>query len=118
MTLSPSQIERYGRHILLDEVGPSGQERLLGASIRLRGVGPAAEEAARYLCAAGVGTLVLDPDLLDAQGGALENLNPEVRLVTDGESQAILDLVADPSRLRGAQAALESLVAVAVRGAP
>ena len=116
MALSPSQIERYGRHILLDEVGASGQERLLAASIRLRGVGPAAEEAARYLCAAGVGTLVLDPELLGGQGDALGNLNPEVRLVTDGESRAILDLGADPSRLRGAQAALESLVAVAVGG--
>jgi hypothetical protein len=117
VALSPSQIERYARHILLDEVGAGGQERLLGASIRLRGAGLAAEEAARYLSAAGVGTLVLDRALLDDQGRALGDLNPEVRLLAQGETHTTLELADDPSRLRGARAALESLVAIAVGGA-
>ena len=59
--LSPEQQERYARHLLLEEFGGEGQERLLQASVRVEGTGAAARWAARYLAASGVGRLDVDP---------------------------------------------------------
>jgi hypothetical protein len=60
MELSPAQQERYARHLILDAFGGEGQERLLAASVRVRGQGAAALWAARYLAASGVGRLAVD----------------------------------------------------------
>jgi adenylyltransferase/sulfurtransferase len=64
MALSEAQIRRYSRHILLPDVGGTGQARLLAAtvSIDLSIDTPAAIAAATYLAAAGLGTLVLSGD--------------------------------------------------------
>ncbi len=65
VALREDQIRRYARHVLLPDVGGRGQERLLGARVRVE-LGPerAAEAAAlAYLAAAGVGTLVLAGDV-------------------------------------------------------
>ena len=116
MKLSSSQAQRYARHILLDEVGSSGQLRLLATSARIEGTGAAAEEAIRYLVAAGVGTLVVSERLLSDHGDAWSDLNDEVAVQTSGECAHTIDLGADDSRLEGVQAALRLLVAVAVEG--
>ena len=47
------QIVRYGRQILLRELGGRGQERLLASSVRVRGAGPAIDDAIAYLLAGG-----------------------------------------------------------------
>lgn len=52
--LAPGDRQRYARQILLREIGPAGQERLLGATLPARGRGPALEAAVELLCAAGV----------------------------------------------------------------
>ncbi|MGH7818178.1 MAG: ThiF family adenylyltransferase [Candidatus Binatia bacterium] len=64
--LSDSQIDRYARQIVLPEIGGRGQERLLAATVAIRGGGDAAAVAASYLAGAGVGTL----DLSDIGAGA------------------------------------------------
>ncbi len=66
-TLSSEQRDRYGRHILLPEVGEEGQQKLLGAKVLLLGAGGLGSPAALYLAAAGVGTIgIVDMDVVDA----------------------------------------------------
>ncbi len=62
MALRPDQIRRYARHVLLPDIGGVGQARLLGARVRVTLGDPAAEVAAIYLAAAGVGGLALIGD--------------------------------------------------------
>ncbi len=65
-TLSPEQRNRYQRHLLLPEVGESGQQKLLDAKVLLLGAGGLGSPAALYLAAAGVGTIgIVDMDVVD-----------------------------------------------------
>lgn len=64
--LTADQIERYSRHILLEEVGVAGQQRLLEAKALVVGAGGLGSPAAIYLAAAGVGTIgIIDGDRVD-----------------------------------------------------
>ena len=65
--LTHEQRDRYGRHILLPEVGEAGQQKLLESRVLLLGAGGLGSPAALYLAAAGVGTLgIVDMDVVDA----------------------------------------------------
>jgi len=60
------QLERYSRHILLDDVGVEGQEKLLKAKVLIIGAGGLGSPAALYLAAAGVGTIgIVDSDVVE-----------------------------------------------------
>ena len=64
--MNDDQLLRYSRHILLDEIGIEGQQRLLGATALIIGAGGLGSPAALYLASAGVGRIVLvDDDLVD-----------------------------------------------------
>jgi adenylyltransferase/sulfurtransferase len=68
------QIERYSRHIILPEVGGSGQQKMLEARVLLLGAGGLGSPAAYYLAAAGIGNLgVVDFDRVD-----LSNLQRQI----------------------------------------
>lgn len=107
---------RYARHLLLAGVGRAGQERLLEATVRLAGVGLAAEEAATYLAAAGVGRLVLDPALAQRISTRLAALNPDVTVITEGPAELSLQAAEPDTRLVGSIAALSALVELSGAG--
>ena len=66
-SLTPEQRNRYQRHLLLPEVGETGQLELLDSKVLLLGAGGLGSPAALYLAAAGVGTLgIIDMDVVDA----------------------------------------------------
>ena len=64
--MNDDQLERYARHIILKEMGGTGQRRLLGSHVALIGAGGIGAPAIQYLAAAGVGRLVIiDDDTVD-----------------------------------------------------
>jgi molybdopterin/thiamine biosynthesis adenylyltransferase/rhodanese-related sulfurtransferase len=103
-TLTPDQRNRYKRHLLLPEVGETGQQVLLEKKVLLLGAGGLGSPAALYLAAAGVGTLgIIDMDVVDESNlqrqilhnmdrigerkvdsakKTLTSLNPDVNVVT------------------------------------
>ncbi len=64
MAMTNEQIERYSRHIILNEVGVKGQKKLLKGKVLIIGAGGLGAPAAMYLAAAGVGTI----GIVDAVG--------------------------------------------------
>jgi adenylyltransferase/sulfurtransferase len=65
--LSPEEMQRYSRHLLIPAVGEAGQLRLKNSSVLLIGTGALGSPSAMYLAAAGVGRLgLVDADVVDA----------------------------------------------------
>jgi molybdopterin/thiamine biosynthesis adenylyltransferase len=64
--LTPEQLDRYARHVILDGVGAEGQERLLDGSALVVGAGGLGSPVIAYLAAAGVGRLTIaDGDVVE-----------------------------------------------------
>jgi molybdopterin/thiamine biosynthesis adenylyltransferase len=102
--MDDTQLLRYSRHILLDELGPDAQARFAAAHAVIVGLGGLGTPAAQFLAAAGIGRLTLcdadsvdltnlqrqilyaGPDVgarkVDAARGRLAAINPDVRLET------------------------------------
>ncbi len=119
--MNDQQLLRYSRHILLDEIGIEGQERLLAARVLVIGAGGLGSPAAFYLASAGVGSITLvDNDTVD-----LTNLQRQILHTSDriGQAKAVsgrmtmqalnpgIEVVALQERVEGER--LQELVAAA-----
>ena len=72
--LNDEEIERYARHIILPEIGGSGQQKLKAAKVCVIGAGGLGSPALLYLAASGVGTL----GVIDDDDVALSNLQRQI----------------------------------------
>ena len=120
--MDDQQLLRYSRHILLDEIGIEGQEKLLAAHALVIGAGGLGSPVALYLASAGIGKITLvDDDTVDltnlqrqvlhttarvgqpkAESGktALAEINPGVRVVVlreRADAARLAELVATAS---------------------
>ncbi|MEC8959161.1 MAG: ThiF family adenylyltransferase, partial [Chloroflexota bacterium] len=65
LTLTPEQVKRYSRHIIMGDVGSKGQRALMGAKALIIGAGGLGSPSAIYLSLAGVGTVgIVDFDVV------------------------------------------------------
>ncbi len=62
LNLAAEQLDRYSRHIIMDDVGPEGQAALLDSRVLVVGAGGLGAPILQYLAAAGVGTLAIADD--------------------------------------------------------
>ncbi len=118
MNFTEDQIERYSRHIILQDVGGKGQEKLLESKVLVIGAGGLGSPISLYLAAAGVGTLGIadgdrvelsnlqrqivhfTPDVgipkVESAKEKLEKLNPDVTIEIHNErvtAENIADLI-------------------------
>ena len=85
--MNDDQLLRYSRHILLDEIGIEGQQRLLDAHVLVVGAGGLGSPVALYLAASGVGHITIaDHDVVD-----LTNLQRQIAHTTSRVGQAKVD---------------------------
>jgi adenylyltransferase/sulfurtransferase len=113
------QIHRYARHILLQEVGGVGQEKLLAAKVLVIGAGGLGSPAILYLAAAGVGTIgVVDDDAVDLSNLQRQVLHTTARIgaaKVDSAAQAVAamnpDVTLVPHRTRLTAANAMELIA-------
>ncbi|MDR1584994.1 MAG: HesA/MoeB/ThiF family protein [Prevotellaceae bacterium] len=104
MDFNEEQIQRYSRHILLQDVGVEGQEKICNARVLIVGAGGLGAPIAFYLAAAGIGTIgLIDGDTVDLSNlqrqiihftedvnkpkvlsakEKIERLNPDVKVIT------------------------------------
>jgi len=94
LNFSEDEIRRYSRHILLREVGGTGQARIRSAKVLVVGAGGLGSPLSLYLAAAGVGTIgLVDHDVLE-----LSNLQRQVAHTTARIGQAKVESAAQALR--------------------
>ncbi|MEM9989377.1 MAG: HesA/MoeB/ThiF family protein [Pseudomonadota bacterium] len=90
MSLSPSERERYKRHLYLPEMGGQGQQKLKAARVLILGLGGLGCPIATYLTAAGIGTL----GLCDGDRVELSNLQRQPLYTTKDISHPKVEVAA------------------------
>lgn len=117
--MNDDQLLRYSRHILLDEIGIEGQERLLAGRVLVVGAGGLGAAAMPYLASAGVGHLTIvdddDVDLTNLQRQILHTTanvgRPKVESAREGLLRINPDIDVELVSQRVGDAELDGLVA-------
>ena len=85
--LTPGQVQRYSRHLIMDGVGSVGQRKLIDAKVLIIGAGGLGSPIALYLALAGVGTLgIADFDTVD-----VSNLQRQIVHATSRIGEKLVD---------------------------
>ena len=80
-TFAPGELDRYARHVVLREIGGTGQKRLKQARVLVVGAGGLGSPAMLYLAAAGVGTIgVIDDDQVEATNLQRQVIHADARI--------------------------------------
>ena len=107
LALTPNQVKRYSRHIIMNDVGSRGQRKLLQSKALIVGAGGLGSPSAVYLALAGVGTIgIVDFDVveisnlqrqilhrtsdigrpkLESARDSIQAYNPDINVVLHGE---------------------------------
>ena len=92
--MDDAQLLRYSRHLLLDELGVEGQQRLIDSHALILGAGGLGSPVALYLAASGVGRITLiDDDVVD-----LTNLQRQIAHTTERVGQPKVESARDAMR--------------------
>ena len=90
--LSPDEIKRYKRHLLVKEIGGQGQQRLKAARVLIVGAGGLGSPLLMYLAAAGVGTIgIIDDDRV-----SIDNLQRQIAYKTSDVGALKAECAAGP----------------------
>ncbi len=104
MSLSPDEIDRYARHLVLRDIGGPGQARLKAARVLVVGAGGLGAPLIQYLAAAGVGTIgIVDDDVV-----SLSNLQRQVIHGTPEIGRPKVESAADSVRRLNPHVAVEA----------
>ena len=91
LTLTPEQVKRYSRHIIMGDVGSKGQRALLQSKALIVGAGGLGSPSAIYLALAGVGTIgIVDFDVVE-----ISNLQRQILHHTADIGRSKLDSARD-----------------------
>ena len=94
--MTPEMVERYSRHLIMDQVGPLGQRKLIDGKILAVGAGGLGSPVLVYLAAAGIGTIgIADFDVVDRsnlQRQIIHGTSDIGRLKVDSAKDRILDM--------------------------
>ena len=119
MSLSDEQLDRYARHIILQDIGGAGQQALLGATVAVIGAGGIGSPAIQYLAAAGVGTLrLIDDDVVSLSNLQRQTLfatadigRPKVEVAAERVAAMNPDVAVEPITVRLDEQTAEGLLA-------
>ncbi|MFC6769764.1 SAMP-activating enzyme E1 [Natrinema soli] len=119
LRLDATQLDRYSRHVIMDEIGPEGQQRLLEGSVLIVGAGGLGSPAIQYLAAAGVGRLgIVDDDVVERSNlqrqivhGDADVGRPKVESAADYVDQLNPDIDVETHEARVTAETVGSLVA-------
>ena len=98
-TLTPQQVQRFSRHIIMPQVGSMGQRKLMNASVLLVGAGGLGSPLAMYLAAAGIGKIGIvdfdDVDITNLHRQLLHGMNDIGRPKVDSAEDTIREINPD-----------------------
>ena len=119
LALDADQLDRYSRHIIMDEIGPAGQSRLLDSRVLCIGAGGLGSPVIQYLAAAGVGTLgIADDDAVERSNLQRQIVHadadvgvPKVESAREYVTRLNPDVTVEPHETRVTSENVESLIA-------